>query len=44
MSYLILMFVLKAINAPAWLVGVDIFCLVIKLIDVGIKLGTKNSK
>lgn len=40
MSYLILLFILFKIQAPTWLIAMDIVCLIIKLIGAGIKIGS----
>lgn len=37
--YLILLWVLVKLQAPIWLIIVDIICIAIKLIECGTKLG-----
>lgn len=43
MTYLILLFVLKAIDAPTWLFVMDVICMIVKLILCGVKLGSPRS-
>lgn len=43
MMYLILLWVLVKLSAPIWLIVLDIFCIIVKIFEMGFKVA-KNDK